>query len=150
MCSIPQTAAMCSIPQTGDCINGITPARVLPVQLDQVTAQALASNDVCAIATDRYHRIGLWRQLFTVLIFVVAVVMVVFIVLCIVFATNKEWAASTGTGLGTVASGLPLRWVLKRRREAAQEEEKAFQEVQEACGGATDAETIATNLKLIG
>lgn len=120
------------------------------MHLDQVTAEALASNDVCAIATDRYHRIGLWRQLFTVLIFAVAVVMVVFIVLCIVFATNEEWVATTGTGLGTVASGVPLRWVLKRRREAVKEEEKAFEQVRAACGETSDAEAITRSLKLIG
>ena len=118
------------------------------MQIEQVTANALAS-DVCAIATDRYHRIALWRQLFTVLIFLVATAIVVFLVLCIVFATNKEWAATTATGLGTVASGVPLRWVLARRRDAVKEEQKAFDEAKTACGGDEDIQGIEANLKLL-
>lgn len=120
------------------------------MQLETVTASKLASNDVCAIATDRYHRIALWRQLFTVLIFVVAVVITVFLVLTIVFATNKEWAATMATGLGTLVSGVPLRWVLKRRGEAKTEEEKAFAEFKEACGSTSDDSAIARNLRLTG
>ena len=120
------------------------------MKMDQVTAEALASNNLCAIATERYHRIALWRQLFTLLIFVVAVMMVVFIVLGVVFATNKEWAATTASALGATAGGVPLRWVLKRRREAVAEEQKAFTEVGEACGDDADASAIAANLKLFG
>ncbi len=120
------------------------------MELAEVSAQKLAANDVCAIATDRYHRIALWRQLFTVLIFAVAVAITVFLVLTIVFATNKEWAATVATGLGTVVSGVPLRWVLKRRGEAKQEEEKAFKEVKSACGDTSRASAIATSLRLLG
>jgi archaellum biogenesis protein FlaJ (TadC family) len=119
------------------------------MQLVDVTAQKLAGNDVCAIATDRYHRIALWRQLFTVLIFAVAVVITVFLVLTIVFATNKEWAATIATGLGTVVSGVPLRWVLKRRGEAKAEEEKAFDELKDACDDTSAASAIESNLRLL-
>ena len=117
------------------------------MKVNEITADKLASTDVCALATDRYHRIALFRQLFTVLIFVVATVIVVFLVLCIVFATNKEWAATTATGLGSVVSGLPLRWVLKRKGEAVAEEEKAFKEAKAACGASGDLEEIADELK---
>lgn len=120
------------------------------MKVEEVTAEAIASNNGCAIATDRYHRIALWRQLFTLLIFLVAVAMVVFLVLCIVFATNEEWAATTATGLGTVAGGVPLRWVLKRRAESVKEEEKAFREAKSACKDEdTDLREISSHLKFV-
>jgi archaellum biogenesis protein FlaJ (TadC family) len=120
------------------------------VELSQITANDLALQNVCAIATDRYHRIAMWRQLFTALIFSVAVVMAVLVVLCIVFATNKEWAGATATALGTAANGIALKWVLARYKEATSAETKAFKETADACdNGADDAKAIKNSLKLI-
>jgi hypothetical protein len=115
--------------------------------VENVTVEGLAGGDVCAIATDRYHRIALWRQLFTALIFALAVVIAVLAVLAVIFATDEEWAGTVATALGALATGKPLSWVVSRRSDAVTEEATAFTDYKDACGADGQPPAFVESLK---
>lgn len=110
------------------------------MKLEAVTAAKLAEGDVCAVAMDRHHGIALWRNLFTALIFAVAVVMAVTVGAAIVLALDENWVPAAIAAAGAAAEGKPLKWVLDRHGEAVKAEDEAFKQVREACGGTDDAE----------
>jgi hypothetical protein len=87
----------------------------------------------CEYARDRHAGLVRWRNLWTILVFAVGVVATVFVLVAIVFFATGNHLVGAVTTLGTILEGVAMGWILKRRREATDEEEKAYADVKAQC-----------------
>lgn len=104
----------------------------------------------CAVALQRHRDAALWRNLWTILIWVFGAAVVAFLVVAVVFFLRQDWIPAGVTTLSTIAQGAAIKWVVDRRSEAVGEEEKAYEQVRETCRDATGAERLADDLRLFG
>jgi LPS O-antigen subunit length determinant protein (WzzB/FepE family) len=95
---------------------------------------------LCKIAQDRHRNAALWRNLWTILLWVFGAAIIIFLVIAIFFFLRQDWLPGALTTLGTIVQGVGIKWVADRRADAVKEEEKAYKEVEEACGDRTRAE----------
>jgi cytochrome c biogenesis protein CcdA len=116
-----------------------------PIDLDQLLA-----HDPCEFAKERYYGIARWRSLWTILVFVLGVLIVFMLALAIVFIFDKKWAATVVSGLGGLVTGKAMAFVLDRRKEAKDEEEAAYADVVSKCGGAGFADAVRRRFTLLG
>ena len=89
--------------------------------------------DNCQYARQRHQNLLRWRNLWTILLFVFGAAIVVVLVLTIAFVTDGKYVETAASTLGTVASGVAIRWVVDRRNDAKLEEEEAWKEARELC-----------------
>lgn len=87
----------------------------------------------CEYARARHHQLALWRNLWTILLFLFGAAVVTFLVLSVLFFLKQEWLPAALATLGTIAEGLAIRWVADRRGEAVREEESAYEDVVGKC-----------------
>jgi hypothetical protein len=87
----------------------------------------------CRFVFERWKNMALWRNLWTILLFIFAVAVVIFLCLSILLFIRQTWVEGAITTVGTVTSGAAINWVVSRRSEAVQEEKAASDEVTKIC-----------------
>jgi hypothetical protein len=89
----------------------------------------------CDIAQERYSGILMWRNLWTLLLFIFGTAVVLVLVASIVLFIRASWLPAALTTLSTIVGGAGIAWVSKQRQTAVTEEKEAFNEVVTQCGG---------------
>ena len=88
---------------------------------------------VCDIAQDRHRGAVIWRNLWTLLLWIVGLSVVIFLVMAVLYLIQEDWLPAALLTLGSIAEGLGLKWVTDRRTDAAREEEEMYKDVEVAC-----------------
>jgi len=89
----------------------------------------------CDIAKGRYSKILMWRNLWTLLLFIFGTAVVLFLVASVVLFIRDSWLPAALTTLGTIVNGAGISWISKQRQTAVTEEKEAFTDVVTQCGG---------------
>jgi len=105
---------------------------------------------LCQLALQRHRDAALWRNLWTILIWVFGATVVAFLVLAVVWFLREQWLPAALTTLSTIAEGAAIRWVVVRRAEAVDEERQAYEKVEEVCRDTATAEDLRASLRLMG
>ena len=105
---------------------------------------------ICKIAQERHRNAALWRNLWTILLWVFGAAIVVFLVLAVLLFLRQDWLPAALTTLGTIVEGVGIKWVADRRADAVKEEEEAYKEVEDECKDVTTANNLRSNLRLFG
>jgi len=92
-----------------------------------------ASFDLCQFAVERSKNLARWRNLWTILLFAIGAIVVVFFCASVFLFMNETWLPGAIGTLGTLVNGVSVGWVVKRRREAVEEETAAFDELKKLC-----------------
>jgi small-conductance mechanosensitive channel len=92
----------------------------------------------------------LWRNLWTILIFVFGAVVVGFLVVAILFLMRQEYLPGVLNILATIVNGVAISWVVTRRNQAVDEEGEAYKKITEKCGDSVSLEQFKERLYLIG
>ena len=87
----------------------------------------------CDYARARHRNLVIWRNLWTVLLFIFGIAVVLFLVLAILYFLRQDWLLAALTTVGTIVEGVGIKWVAERRTEAVAEEERAYEDVEEKC-----------------
>jgi hypothetical protein len=103
----------------------------------------------CEYARERHRNILMWRNLWTILLFVFGTAVIVFAVLAVALFLREEWLAGAIMALGTLAQGAAIKWVVDRRIDAVQEEELAYQDVAARCQSTESADLLRAKQNLI-
>ncbi len=101
----------------------------------------------CDYARERHRNIAMWRHLWTILLFVFGTSVVVFLCLAVLFLLRQDWLPGAVTTLGTIVNGVSIKWIVDRRTEAVEEEERAYQDVKQNCKDATAADNLRAKLR---
>lgn len=88
---------------------------------------------VCSIAQERHHSTALWRNLWTLLLWLLGVSIVAFLMMAVLFLLREAWLPAAVVTLGSIAEGVGIKWVTDRRADAVREEAETFRDVQSAC-----------------
>lgn len=99
--------------------------------------------DACAFLLARWKNLALWRNLWTILLFVVGAACTVFFVAAIMWFITADWIAAAVSTVGTITHGMAIGWILARRNDAVAEEEKAKKELLEHCGSKQPPQFLA-------
>lgn len=112
----------------------------------------MAETTQCEYARDRHRQFVLWRNLWTILLFVFGTTIIIFLSIAILFFLNSEALKASLSTLGTIVSGVAVKWVKDRRDEAMAEEKSAYDDVVTRCTpDVVKALTVdAAKLKLFG
>ncbi len=89
--------------------------------------------DRCEFAIQRYKSIALWRNLWTILLFIFGSTVILFLCGAILLFIQESWLPAAITTLGTIVNGVGVTWVVTRRNEAVQEELDAYKDVGTEC-----------------
>jgi hypothetical protein len=92
----------------------------------------------------------MWRNLWSILQFVFGSVIVLFLIAVIFFFIRQDWLPGALGTLGTIVQGVGIKWVSDRRREAVEEEEQAYRDVEAKCTNTQSADELRTKLQLFG
>jgi len=104
----------------------------------------------CEYARNRHLGLALWRNLWTILLFVFGCAVVVFLVVAILLFIREDWLPGALSTLGTIVTGASVGWIVTRRSEAVQEEEKAYQQVVDVCDDKAAADRVRQSHRLLG
>lgn len=107
------------------------------------------TNIPCKIAQERFRNAALWKNLWSLLLFLFGATVVFFLVLAIVFYIRADWLPGAVATISTIVQGAGIKWVLDRRNEAAQEEKEAYQEVESQCGDTARADEFRAGMRLL-
>lgn len=88
---------------------------------------------VCDIAQTRHRGAFVWRNLWTLLIWLLGLSITLFLVMAVLFLLREEWLPAAVVTLGSIAEGLGMKWVTDRRADAVREEAEMYKDVQNAC-----------------
>lgn len=109
--------------------------------------------DSCQLALERYRNFARWRNLWSILLFVLGASVVLFLLAAILLLIREEWLPVALTTLGTIVTGVAAKWVMDRRAEALREEQAAYEDAQKNCANGEPAEArsrVDRQLKLFG
>lgn len=82
--------------------------------------------DLCLIVMDRYKNAVLWKDLWSILVFVLGSFAAVFLVAAIILLfTQPSPVPGAISILGTIVPGITTNWIVQRRSEAVKEMERA-------------------------
>jgi hypothetical protein len=98
---------------------------------------------VCSIAQERHRGSALWRNMWTILLWLLGASITVFLVLAVVFLLREEWLPAAVVTIGSIADGVGMKWVTDRRAEAVREEKEMYLDVENACRGMGQQERLA-------
>jgi hypothetical protein len=98
--------------------------------------------DRCAFAIQRYKSIAMWRNLWTILLFIFGSTVILFLCGSILLFVQESWLPAAISILGTIVNGVGVKWVVTRRNEAVQEELDAYHDVGTECPGAGKERTV--------
>jgi hypothetical protein len=105
---------------------------------------------LCELARQRHRNAALWLNLWTILIWVFGAAVVAFLIVTIAFCVREQWPGAAVTFLASIAEGAAIKWVLDRRVDAVSEEERAYEDVRQACPETTTADRLRNTLRLMG
>lgn len=91
----------------------------------------------CEYAQQRHQNLVMWRNLWTILLFVFGSAIILFLVGAILLFIKSSWLPAALATVGTVVSGTGTTWVVTRRTEAVEEESFAYKDVGDKCHGDT-------------
>lgn len=91
--------------------------------------------DRCEFLLTRWKNLALWRNLWSILIFVLGASVALWLAAAVWLYTQSSWLPAVLTTLGTLVSGVAASWVLARRNDAVAEEVDAKRELLATCGG---------------
>ncbi len=91
--------------------------------------------DPCVFLLERWKNLAMWRNLWTILLFLLGLTFAGFLIAAICLFINKSWIATALTTFGTIVNGVGTAWILARRTQAVTEEEEAKKELLAHCGG---------------
>jgi MFS superfamily sulfate permease-like transporter len=109
--------------------------------------------DACQLALERYRNFARWRNLWTILLFVLGASVVLSLLAAIFLFIRAEWLPVALSTLGTIVTGLAAKWVMDRRVEAVREEQVAYEDAQKSCSNGEPAQArsqVDNQLKLFG
>ena len=109
--------------------------------------------DACRLAIERYRNFARWRNLWSILLFVLGASVVLFLLAAIFLLIREEWLPVALTTLGSIVSGVASKWVLDRRVEAVREEHSAYEDAQKYCADGEVAraqQELDEQLRLLG
>jgi hypothetical protein len=109
--------------------------------------------DPCQLAIERYRNFARWRNLWSILLFVLGASVVLFLLAAIFLLIREEWLPVALTTLGTIVTGVAAKWVMDRRTESVKEEQAAFEAAQKYCANgevATAQKEVDEQLRLLG
>jgi hypothetical protein len=78
------------------------------------------------IVYNRYRNALIWRNLWSILLFIFGTSVIVFFVAAILFLIKQDWVPGALTVIGTIAQGAALKWVVDRRTDSVTEEKEAL------------------------
>ena len=90
---------------------------------------------VCDIAQERHHGAALWRNMWTLLLWLLGLSIVLFLVMAVLFLLREEWLPAAVVTLGSIAEGVGIKWVTDRRTDAVREETEMYKDLEGACRG---------------
>jgi small-conductance mechanosensitive channel len=99
----------------------------------------MADFNPCDFLFERWKNLALWRNLWTILIFLFGAFLVIFLVSTIFLFIKESWISGALTTVGAIVDGVVVRWVLARRDQAVAEETQAKEELLRVCGPARAA-----------
>lgn len=104
--------------------------------------------NLCDYSIARHRTLLWWRGLWTLLLFAFGAAVVVFLCISIILFNHTAWLAGAASTVGTIASGAAVKWVVDRRREAVDEEEKAYLDVKTECADTKPADVARLAIRL--
>lgn len=116
----------------------------------QLDVEKLADGDACEFAKQRYYSIARWRNLWTVLVFILGVFITGLLVLTLILVLNNEFVQAAISGATSIVGSAPMAFILQRRKEAKAEEDSAYNDVHQRCGATDDVEGARKNLTFLG
>lgn len=93
----------------------------------------------CDFLFARWKNLALWRNLWTILIFLLGAAFTIFLIGAVFLFVRASWIPAALSTLGTIANGVAVGWVLARRNQAVDEETQAKQELLAQCSGVAAA-----------
>lgn len=102
----------------------------------------------CEYAIERHQNLLRWRNLWTILLFVFGTAVIIFLVIAIFFYLREAFLPGAISTLGTIVSGVSVKWVLDRRNDAKAEEEAGYQDVKTVCTAPVPVEDTGIGIML--
>jgi hypothetical protein len=102
----------------------------------------------CDHAQARQRNLMMWRNLWTILLFIIGSAITIFASAAILLFVRQSWIPAAVTTVGTVVQGVAVTWVVKQRATAVKEEDRANSDVERLCGAQVAAE-IRTSYSLM-
>ena len=93
----------------------------------------MAGFDPCDFLFDRWKNLALWRNLWTILIFLLGSAFTIFLIGAVMLFIRASWIAGALATLGTIVNGVAVGWILARRNQAVTEETEAKEELIKHC-----------------
>jgi hypothetical protein len=90
--------------------------------------------DPCDFLFERWKNLALWRNLWSILIFLLGASVTVFLAAAVWLYIRQSWLPAVVMTLGTLVNGVASSWVLARRSQAVAEEEEAKKDLIDNCG----------------
>jgi hypothetical protein len=116
-----------------------------------VDFNALAANDVCELAKYRWRRAATIRLIWTVMVIVLGIIFLIVIGVVVALILFSRPVEAIVTAVGGVVDGALVLFILKRRGEAVEEEQTAWNEMTQRCPGTPPgAEVTRSRLRLLG
>jgi LPS O-antigen subunit length determinant protein (WzzB/FepE family) len=110
---------------------------------------AIQGFDRCEYAQNRHKNLAMWRNLWTILLFALGAAIIGFAAVSILFFSREDWAAGAATTVATIVQGAGVKWVVTRRQQAKDEEEKAYQDVGKACKDTAEADGVRRSYRIL-
>lgn len=95
--------------------------------------------DLREIALDRYKNLAMWRNLWTILLFMFGTTIILFFCICIILFINESWLPGAIATIGVIANGIGVRWVVIRRDESVKEEKESYSKLAALCNDSNKA-----------
>jgi hypothetical protein len=90
---------------------------------------------VCSIAQERHRGTARWRNMWTLLLWLLGLSITIFLVMAVLFLLREDWLPAAVVTLGSIAEGMGIKWVTDRRSDAVREESEMYKDVENACRG---------------
>jgi len=90
---------------------------------------------VCDIAQERHRGASMWRNMWTLLLWLLGASIVVFLMMAVLFLLREAWLPAAVVTIGSIAEGVGIKWVTDRRNDAVREEMEMYKDVEAACRG---------------
>ena len=103
----------------------------------------------CEYARERHKNYSIWKNLWTGLLFAFGTTIIIFFCAAILLFIRATWLPGAVSTIGLISSGIGIKWVVNRRKEAVAEEEKAYHEVAKQCGETKEADKVRLKHKIL-
>lgn len=93
--------------------------------------------DICDFLFERWKNLALWRNLWTILLFLLGIAFTIFLIGAVLFFVRESWLPGALLTVSTVADGVAVGWILARRNQAVAEESAAKDDLLKNCASAS-------------